>query len=91
MEGRESIVLSYETGSLKPERQIYAEALERLGVEPEECVFVSDEISDLEGANEVGLKTLLVLQGQCTHHNVKDSNFRPDFECNYISEITKFL
>ena len=86
-----TMVLSYEVGSLKPERQIYAEALERLGFEPEECVFVSDEIGDLEGAREVGLKTLLVRQGQYTHHNVKDPNFRPDFECNRVSEITKFL
>ena len=86
-----TIILSYEVGSLKPERQIYAEALERLRFEPEECVFVSDEISDLEGAREVCLKTLLVRQGQYTHHNVKDPNFRPDFECNHVSEITKFL
>jgi len=85
------MILSYEVGVGKPERHIYLEALEGLGLEPDECVFVSDEISDLEGAAEIGLRTILVHQGERTTINAKDPNFRPNFICDRISEITRFL
>lgn len=87
----ERTILSYEVRVGKPERRIYQEALEGLGLEPSECVFVSDEISDLEGAAEIGLRTILVRQGERTTINAKDPNFRPDFQCDRISEITRFL
>lgn len=85
------ITLSYEVKVRKPDRRIYLEALQGLMLEPNECIFVADEISDLEGAKEVGLNTLLVLQGSQTTHEAKDPNFKPDFKCNRISEITRFL
>ena len=85
------IVLSYEIGVRKPHRRIYLEALNTLELEPQQCIFVADEISDLEGAREVGLKTLLVRQGEYTTHNAEDPSFKPDYQCNHISEITMFL
>lgn len=85
------ISLSYQVGVRKPDRRIYLEALRCLGFEADECVFVADEISDLEGAREVGLKTILVLQGNNTFQEAKDLNFRPDFQITQISEITKIL
>jgi HAD superfamily hydrolase (TIGR01509 family) len=85
------ITLSYEVGIRKPDKRIYLDALEFLKLEPHECIFVADEISDLEGAREVGMKTLLVRQGPYTTHETKDPNFKPDFECACILEITRFL
>lgn len=85
------MVLSYEVGERKPDRRIYLEALSCLKLEPEDCVFVADEISDLEGAREVGLKTLLVRQGPHTYHEAKNLSFKPDYECQTIAEITRFL
>jgi len=87
----ECIILSYEVGVRKPDRRIYLEALQRLKLRPEECVFVSDAINDLEGAREVGLKTMLVRQGEYTTHGAKDLNFKPDFQCKHISEIMDYL
>lgn len=85
------ITLSYKVRVRKPDKSIYLDALKCLKLEPYECIFVADEISDLEGAREVGMKTLLVSQGPYTTHEAKDPNFKPDFECNRIKEITKFL
>jgi len=85
------IVLSYEVGLMKPDKRIYLEALKRLRLKPEECIFVSDEISDLEEARQIGLRTLLVRQGEYTMHNAKDPNFKPDYECDDIREILDFL
>ena len=87
----EYMILSYEVKVKKPDRRIYLEALQKLNLDPEKCVFVADEISDLEGAREVGLKTFLIRQGPNTFHEAKDPNFYPDYQCNHISEITKFL
>jgi putative hydrolase of the HAD superfamily len=85
------ITLSYQVGVRKPDKHIYHEALRCLGFEANECVFVSDEISDLEGAREIGLKTILVLQGRNIFQEAKDLNFRPDFQINQISDVTKIL
>jgi len=72
----ECIILSCEVGVRKPDTRIYLEALQRLKLESEECVFVADEISDLEGARKVGLKTFLVKQGPHTFHEAKDLDFK---------------
>ncbi|MGB9135158.1 MAG: HAD family hydrolase [Candidatus Bathyarchaeia archaeon] len=85
------IILSYQVGARKPDRRMYLEALKCLELEAKECVFIADEISDLEGAREVGLKTILVRQGLNTFHDAKNVNFKPDFQVNQISEVTKIL
>ena len=85
------IILSYQVGVRKPGKRIYLEALKCLRLQAQECVFVADEISDLEGARDVGLKTMLVRQGPDTFKEAKDINFKPNFECNHIADVTDFL
>lgn len=85
------IILSYQVGVRKPDKRMYLEALKCLGLEAKDCAFVADEISDLEGAREIGLETILVLQGHSTFQEAKDMNFRPDFQITRISEVTKIL
>ncbi len=85
------IILSYRVGVRKPDKRMYHTALECLGLKAEECVFVADEISDLEGAKEIGLETILVQQGLSTFRDAKNATFKPDFQVNQISEVTKIL
>jgi HAD superfamily hydrolase (TIGR01509 family) len=85
------IVLSYQIGVRKPDKRMYLEALTCLGLKAKECVFIADEISDLEGARENELKTILVRQGSSTFQDAKDVNFKPDFQVSHISEVTKIL
>lgn len=87
----DAIVLSYTIGARKPDQRIYLEALRRLNLHPQECIFVADEISDLEGARALGLRTILLRQGSHTTHEAVDVNFKADFECDQISEIVRFL
>jgi HAD superfamily hydrolase (TIGR01509 family) len=87
----EHVTLSYDVGVRKPDRRIYLEALQAIRLDAHECVFVADEISDLEGARAVGLMTVLVRQGSNTFCEAKDPGFKPDFQCSIISEITRFL
>lgn len=49
------IVYSHEVGMEKPDPRIYRLACERLGVRPEEAVFLDDVPEAVEGARQVGM------------------------------------
>lgn len=53
------IVYSHEVGIGKPDPEIYALACARLGVEPEEAVFLDDWEVAVTGASEAGLRAVL--------------------------------
>jgi len=50
---------SEEIGFMKPHRSAYETVLDKMGVEPHECILVDDRRSNLEGANEIGMKSIL--------------------------------
>lgn len=52
----DAVVISGEEGVTKPEPAIYRIALERLGVAPEEAVFVDDWKPNVEAARQLGMK-----------------------------------
>jgi epoxide hydrolase-like predicted phosphatase len=51
----DAAVISAEVGMHKPQPEIYRLAAERLGVKPEECIFVDDLRENCEGAEAVGM------------------------------------
>src|SRR5690606_19842598 len=51
-------VISHEVGLRKPDPEIYAIAAERIGVEPEGCVFVDDLGGNLKPARAMGMATV---------------------------------
>jgi putative hydrolase of the HAD superfamily len=59
----DEVVLSCAVGLRKPDPRIYRLACERLGVEPEDCLFVGDGANDeLAGADRVGMKAVCILR-----------------------------
>ncbi len=52
-------ILSFETGSLKPELDIYKTALERAGVSAEEAVFIDDLEPNVKAAVSLGMKGII--------------------------------
>jgi putative hydrolase of the HAD superfamily len=57
----DSTVISCHVGCVKPEPEIYQISLRELGVEAREAVFVGDGgSSELEGARNVGLTTVMI-------------------------------
>jgi putative hydrolase of the HAD superfamily len=52
-------VLSYEIGCLKPDPNIYMMALKKAGVRADECVFLDDLEQNIEGAQRLGMNTIL--------------------------------
>jgi epoxide hydrolase-like predicted phosphatase len=54
----DTVVISAEVGLHKPQPEIYTLAAERLGVEPQACVFVDDLKENCEGAEAVGMTAI---------------------------------
>ncbi len=50
---------SEDIGAMKPERKAYEMVLNIIKLKPEECVFVDDNRSNLEGARALGMETIL--------------------------------
>lgn len=59
----DTVVLSFEIGAMKPQPEIYLEALRQLGgPTPSRSVFVDDQVAYCDGARAVGLETRLILR-----------------------------
>jgi putative hydrolase of the HAD superfamily len=54
----DQMIISAEEGITKPDPRAYRRAAERLGVRPEESVFVDDFIENVEGARAVGMQAI---------------------------------
>jgi putative hydrolase of the HAD superfamily len=62
----DAVVISGEIGIRKPAPEIYTLAAERLGREPERCVFVDDLAGNLKPAREIGMATVLHRDAEAT-------------------------
>lgn len=55
----DAVCLSYEEGIIKPDPKIYQRCAVKLGVSPEECIYIGDGSGhELEGARDVGMIAL---------------------------------
>ena len=55
----DAVVISGDVGMHKPEPEIFILGAERIGVAPEDCVFVDDLRENCAGAEAVGMKAIL--------------------------------
>jgi epoxide hydrolase-like predicted phosphatase len=62
----DGVVISGEVGLRKPDPEIYLLAAERLGVPPEECVFVDDLAANVRGAAAVGMTGVQLVEAADT-------------------------
>ena len=54
----DTLVISAEEKTMKPDPRIYYAALERLGVQPPEAIFLDDFIDNIHAANALGLHAI---------------------------------
>jgi putative hydrolase of the HAD superfamily len=64
----EKMFLSYEMKLAKPDEAIFRKVLSDTGISPEETLFVDDSQSNLDAAEKLGIKTVLITQ----QHNLND-------------------
>lgn len=89
----DEIVVSSEVGVRKPEARIYEEAIRRLGVIPQQCIFIGDgNDCELEGAKAVGLTTVLIQRGSFRPViNEQSSPISVDFTIKNLNELLYIL
>jgi len=51
----DEVIISSEIGMIKPSPEIFSHALKKIGVEPNEAIFIDDNQSFVEAANKLGL------------------------------------
>lgn len=57
-------IFSCKEGICKPDKRIYERALDRLGVQPHEAVFIDDRGENVRGAQDVGLYAILFINSE---------------------------
>lgn len=60
----DDVLVSSDVGMIKPSRDLFELSLERLGVAAVEAVFIDDRPVNIDGAERVGMKTILFTTNQ---------------------------
>jgi len=71
----DSIISSKEIGVRKPDPRLYQAALQHLGVNAGQAIFVGHKVSELEGARAVGIKTVAYNYDQSAQADYYIENF----------------
>jgi HAD superfamily hydrolase (TIGR01450 family) len=74
----------------KPQRIFFQELCRRLGVACERCILIGDNLeSDIIGAREVGMKTVLTLSGVTRRRDLLNipEEWKPDFVIDDLTEL----
>lgn len=72
----------------KPFPYMFTQAISRMGVIASNTLTVGDRFeTDIEGGNNAGCRTALVLSGVTTLSDVQNSNLKPDFVAENLSEL----
>ena len=86
------VVVSEENGWRKPSGKIFEDALNRLGVEAKEAVYIGDSpIEDIKGAKQAGLKTVFVPSQFNKLKDLDESQQKPDFIAKDLESILSQL
>jgi HAD superfamily hydrolase (TIGR02253 family) len=76
-------------GKVKPSRLPFSTAVKKLGISPEEILFVGDSIRrDIAGANQAGMHSCLARYGEKKRHR---GSAKPEFSIRNPLEIFKVL
>ncbi len=94
-----TLILSTVFGRRKPHPSIFLEAAEQIGVLPEHCAYVGDQLSrDLIGPRQAGYGEVVIidirgydLQGTLPDDDIAQNNcisaMEPDFKIQHLSEL----
>jgi 4-nitrophenyl phosphatase len=76
----------------KPEPIIYQQALNLLGVDPDETVAIGDRLeTDILGAVRTGIRSIMVLTGVSTENDLKEADYQPTWVMHDIRAVTQGL
>ncbi len=56
----DDIIISAEIHKIKPNKEFYIHILEKFNIQPNELLFIDDNLKNIEGAKKLGINTILV-------------------------------
>jgi len=72
----------------KPARAMFDIAIEQMGADPRTCAMLGDRLdTDIEGAHNAELKSILVLTGVTLRESLKESKIQPDFTFENLDDL----
>lgn len=71
---KENIIISSDVGLYKPQRDIYKHVIDKFKLDPKECIFIDDQIINVNVANQMGINGI----------HLKNKNYR-----NVIRELIR--
>lgn len=84
------VVASAEEGVAKPDKRIFEIALERAECKPEEIAMVGDRLdNDIVPANELGMYTIWIKQGDWKDACPREEMEQPDMTVESLSELSE--
>lgn len=89
--------LEYATGKKaalmgKPSSDFFQLALRDLGIKPEEAAMIGDDIlTDVHGAQEIGMQGILVKTGKYREDMAKNSGVKPDMVLQSMADLARRL
>ena len=85
----DSTVISSDFGFAKPDVSIFKHALQELGVEEQEAIYVGDSISsDICGAANAGIDSIYIIRD---HNREAETDCRPDCTIYNLHELFKII
>ncbi len=86
------VVASAEEGVAKPDKRIFEIALERAGCKRSEAAMIGDRLdNDIVPANELGMYTIWVKQGNWIYASPKEPLEYPDWTIENLSELKELV
>jgi putative hydrolase of the HAD superfamily len=70
------VFCSGEEGVVKPERSAFETTLERLGVKPQQAVFIDDTEEHVQAARHLGLQGILFTSAEALQHELEAAGIR---------------
>jgi len=93
--GEELVFISsdFGDGADKPSPLMYREAIRRSGARPREIMFVGDRLSDVVGANLVGIRSVLIVRDKASgkDYSARLGLEKPDHLIGKASDVMKML
>lgn len=84
----DALSFSCDIGVAKPDKRAYLIAAKSLDVDPDEAVFIDDELENLAMASRLGMTTIYMARRK---EKNRFSRFKPDFRAKRLSQIAGFL
>lgn len=93
------VIISDEAGCEKPDPKIFQLALSKMNLQPEEVVYVGDNIyDDIKGADSAGIKPILISRNNKSYYNhnneteILNNRGLPEFQTiNSLSELITLI